>query len=715
VSGLDTVLSRFPDAKASGDGWVASCRTSRHARGDRRPGLKIDVTSDGTVLMCCHGGCRIDDVLSAVGLEPRDLFPAKDHRNGHGRGSLPIPPSNPATVQPLDAEGCTLAAYATAKRIPESALRGFRVAQMSYLGVPALRIAYVDTDLTESAVRFRIALTGEDRFRWRKGAKPTRYGLWKLRQAIELGWIVIVEGESDCHTLWYHQIPAVGLPGAANWREERDAAHFDKIETIYVNRENDAGGEAVDRWLSTSRIRDRVRIVNLGEHKDPSALYLADPEHFRERFQVALDAAVPRTDIQAAAAEDRQRLAWAQCAALAHAENVLDRFAELLPAAGVVSERRTAQLLYLIISSRLLARPASAVVKAPSSARKSYVTERVLTFFPASAFYSLSSMSERALAYSEEPLSHRVLVIIEAAGLASDFATYLVRSLLSEGRIRYETVEKTREGLRPKLIERQGPTSLLVTTTAVKIHPENETRVLSLAVTDTPAQTKAVLRRLAAQDGTTAVDIGEWHALQEWLAGGPTDVRVPFGGLMADLVPPIAVRLRRDFGMVLTLVRTHALLHRASRDVDERGRIVASLDDYAVVRDLVADLVADGVEASVSATVRETVKAVKELIDGGESEVQVTAVARALRLDKGSALRRVRAALDHGYLKNLEDRKGRPARLTVGDPMPEDTPILPEVADLRERLHGCAVAGGDIQTPLPSVPDDEDVVIGEVV
>jgi hypothetical protein len=62
--------------------------------------------------------------------------------------------------------------------------------------------------------------------------------------------------------------------------------------------------------------------------------------------------------------------------------------------------------------------------------------------------------------------------------MASDFATYLIRSLLSEGRLRYETVEKNKEGLVPRLIEREGPTGLIVTTTSLRLHPENETRML---------------------------------------------------------------------------------------------------------------------------------------------------------------------------------------------------------------------------------------------
>ena len=54
-----------------------------------------------------------------------------------------------------------------------------------------------------------------------------------------------------------------------------------------------------------------------------------------------------------------------------------------------------------------------------------------------------------------------------------------------EGRLIYEVVEKTADGLRPRRIENEEPTGLLVTTTAIKLHPENETRRLSLRVTDT--------------------------------------------------------------------------------------------------------------------------------------------------------------------------------------------------------------------------------------
>jgi hypothetical protein len=352
-------------------------------------------------------------------------------------------------------------------------------------------------------------------------------------------------------------------------------------------------------------------------------------------------------------------------------------------------------------------------LKGPSSAGKSYLTERVLALFPPNAFYALSAMSERALAYSEEPLKHRMLVIYEAAGLRGEFATYLLRSLLSEGCVRYETVIKTNDGLEARLIEREGPTGLLITTTAVQLHPENETRMLSVVVTDTPEQTKAVLLA-QAKETHTAIDFGPWHALQEWLQDREQQVTIPFAEMLADMVPPVAVRLRRDFPALLNLIRAHTLLHQATRERDADRRIVATFADYAAVRELVSDLMAEAVEATVALTVRETVAAVQERAASDQSDpgapVTVATIATALKLDKSAAHRRVQTALKKGYLRNLEEKPGRPARLVIGDPMPEDVLVLPDVESLQK---GCRVAmgcNGDATTQPQenSAPDGQD-------
>ena len=142
-------------------------------------------------------------------------------------------------------------------------------------------------------------------------------------------------------------------------------------------------------------------------------------------------------------------------------------------------------------------------------------------------------------------------------------------------------------------ITKSGPTGLIVTTAATGLDAELETRMLSLAVTDTPEQTRAVFRSLARNDNSSdavTLDYERWHRLQRWLAAGQRNVIIPFAEQLADRVLALAVRQRRDFGAMLTLIRAHALLHRASRDRDEAGAIITTMEDYAVVRKLVDDL-----------------------------------------------------------------------------------------------------------------------------
>jgi hypothetical protein len=293
-------------------------------------------------------------------------------------------------------------------------------------------------------------------------------------------------------------------------------------------------------------------------------------------------------------------------------------------------------------------------------------------------------MSERAIIYSTEDYHYRFIIIFEAAGMNSDLMSYLIRTLLSEGRVIYEVVEKTKAGLRPRRIEKEGPTGLITTTTAPKLHPENETRLLSLGVIDTPDQTRAVMQALAADDAAKVnpVDYAPWHALQAWLAAGERQVVIPFAKTLAKRVPPVAVRLRRDFQLLLTLIRAHALLHRGTRNCDSQGRIVATPADYTAVRELVAKLFSEGIEATVPPTVRETVLAVGAAVGGGVGEVSLTALAQKMKLDKNSVHHRVRRAIERGYLINREEKRGMPAKIAIADPLPDEIEILPDLGPL---------------------------------
>ncbi|NPV08052.1 MAG: MarR family transcriptional regulator [Anaerolineae bacterium] len=584
----------------------------------------------------------------------------------------------------------TLEAYAEAKALPVPFLEVLGVGTVHLKGRPALSVPYYDADGTETAARLRLSLTGKDRFRWRKGSKTMPYGLWRLDNARQAGYVVLVEGESDTQTLWYHDVPALGLPGASTWKAEW-ATYLEGL-TVYVWQEPDDGGHRFAAKVGQSLPDARIITAPDGR-KDISECHLLG-EDVPALMQRLMAEARPYREIAAKQVSQEAAAAKARAGQLLTQPDILGAFAEHCRRAGLVGEERNAKLLYLVLTTRLLDRPVSAVVKGPSAGGKSFAVQTVLDAFPDSAYYALSSMSERALAYSQEPLSHRMLVLYEAAGMASDFGSYLLRTLLSEGRIRYETVEKTSEGLVPRLIERAGPTGAILTTTWASLHPENETRLLSLTVKDTTEQTAAVLATLADRangKGPADSDLTPWHALQTWLElAGCRDVTIPYALDLASLCNPAAVRLRRDFGALLNLIKAHAILHQTQRERDAQGRIVATLADYAAVYELVADLVSEGVQATVSPTVRETVEAVVELSHGGEDPVSVGRLADLLGLDKSTVSRRVRVATELGYLVNLEDRRGKPARLLPGEDLPEEKPILPTPQTL-----AAVVAGGE--------------------
>jgi hypothetical protein len=133
---------------------------------------------------------------------------------------------------------------------------------------------------------------------------------------------------------------------------------------------------------------------------------------------------------------------------------------------------------------------------------KSFTVESVLRFFPPEAYFERTGLSEHALPYSNEDFEHRYTVLYEVAGMDSEMLSYFIRTLLSGNRITYETVEKTSENLKSRVIEKKSPTGLLTSTTAA-IHDRNWWRGEAARVdwNGLPALLAAVVASRCAQDG----------------------------------------------------------------------------------------------------------------------------------------------------------------------------------------------------------------------
>ncbi len=81
---ITQVLTKLDGARQGSRGWLGVCP----AHDDRHASLSIAEGRDGRVLIHCFSGCETAQVLKALDLEWRDLFPPPPSgaSTGGGRG-----------------------------------------------------------------------------------------------------------------------------------------------------------------------------------------------------------------------------------------------------------------------------------------------------------------------------------------------------------------------------------------------------------------------------------------------------------------------------------------------------------------------------------------------------------------------------------------------------------------------------------------------------
>lgn len=244
-----------------------------------------------------------DALLRAAGVELDKARDALAGLDGSGTGLEDLLTKLGAELGPDDSaatgrRGLSLVEYSEAKGLPLDFLHELGLVELGHgRGARVVLMPYLDTNGTVAAATLRLALEGEDRFRrFLPGWEWLLYGLDRLPAARAAGYVVIVEGESDAQTLWYHGLHAVGVPGtlpeeiiAALVRVE---AALEAIARVFVVIEPDRAGAVMEKWITccSHRLRERVEFVRLPV-KDVNELHL---QHLNDSdgFRAAWDAAV---------------------------------------------------------------------------------------------------------------------------------------------------------------------------------------------------------------------------------------------------------------------------------------------------------------------------------------------------------------------------------------------------------------------------------------
>lgn len=298
---LDDFLARLSKPRKSGKGWTARCP----AHDDRNPSLSVKQAEDGAILVHCFAGCAPKEIAEALGLALPDL------RGSSGRkDESPEDRSGPEEDLP---SGLRLDDYLEAKKLDPAIAETCGISEIRYrqgnVSVPAIRIPYFDADENPVRSRVRLSMDGKNRFAWERGRdSPSLYGLWLLKLfrnpvAGKEKYVLLVEGESDCHTGWQHGLPVIGVPGALMWQKPF-VDFFGEFERVYLWQEPGKAGRAFVRKIWDSwKDRDPGRLFVIegsgASAKDLSELHLrSGTEHeFEVRFGAALRSARPAEDI----------------------------------------------------------------------------------------------------------------------------------------------------------------------------------------------------------------------------------------------------------------------------------------------------------------------------------------------------------------------------------------------------------------------------------
>jgi hypothetical protein len=199
--------------RRAGKGWQARC--AQHD--DEHASLSLGEGDDGRALLHCHVGCRVEDVVAALGLTMADLMPANDEwrpNEKRERRSKATSARIVATYDYIDQSGELQ--YQLVRREP----KGFSLRRPDGTGG------------------------------WIPGLEGVGRVLYRLPELLAARWdepTIVVEGEKDADALAkLGFIATTNMGGAGKWEPEYTAT-LARRHVVILPDNDDAGREHAER------------------------------------------------------------------------------------------------------------------------------------------------------------------------------------------------------------------------------------------------------------------------------------------------------------------------------------------------------------------------------------------------------------------------------------------------------------------------------------
>ena len=274
---------------------------------------------------------------------------------------------------------------------------------------------------------------------------------------------------------------------------------------------------------------------------------------------------------------------------------------------GVVGERNVVAMYFAALDSRLLpedtASPNALAIKNAGhhGSGKSFTMKMCLDLYPEDGFHLITSGSAKSLYYLPEGLKHRALIVAEAFQFQANNAAdsefvYVVRSLLSEGRVSYQVPQKDEDGKFITVEMRlDGPTSFITTTIIDKLEPQLEDRLFTIHPDESMEQTRSIMTMTAkikdgSFEGVDKMTQDAWKHFHAQLK--PTDFVIPYAGQVSNYLQrgeSLPIAARRAFKRVLAIIQTVVCAYQFQRSRDDKGRLIAEMSDYWMALQIVRE------------------------------------------------------------------------------------------------------------------------------
>jgi DNA primase len=299
-------------------------------------------------------------------------------------------------------------------------------------------------------------------------------------------------------------------------------------------------------------------------------------EEYRETYQdnendpgKQLEIKVPRATIP-------------QCMELLKSKDYFKRLNEFIGNTGVIGEKTSRLLLYVIASTYKMDETLHALVQGSSGSGKTHLVTKIAQLMPPEHTTLLTRVTESSFYnYGENELSNRLIVMEDLDGLKEE-AFLAFRELQSRGMLNSSTSVKDEQGnIRAAVKTVKGPIASLSATTKGEIYEDNMSRSLVIAVDESRQQTANIIK---AQNDRAAgvINAKQEQKIIEYLQHCMRlikryEVVNPFAGKVQ--LPQEAHKIRRLNELYQAFVKQVTILHQFQRKKDRQGRLITEKSD----------------------------------------------------------------------------------------------------------------------------------------